>query len=167
LATNNSRKPIALYIAVAFAVGVGLAALWTFAGFGGGNPAHQTPNLMPAEAPMKAEAAAEEAPPPPADYTLVSGEVLNLTAAELPNDRPVILGLSLAVASPNSDPLDAIIMHDSGRRLDVKAEIVGAAKQSAYLEVEPGWLSPGDYLIHLKTNELTHLPLRRYPIVVR
>lgn len=167
MATNNSRSPIRLYIAVAFALGVGLTVLWTLAGFGGGDAATDTPGAMSAQAPMQAPATYEQAPPPAADYTLVANEVLILEAAELPRDRHVTLGLSLAVASPNREPLDVIIMQASGRRLDIKAKIVGAANQSAYLEVEPGWLSPGDYLIHLITHELTHLPVRRYTLVVR
>jgi hypothetical protein len=121
---------------------------------------------MSARAPGEAVTSAAELAPP-ADYTLVSDELTTLDAATLPRDRPVTLGLSLPVASANRTALAATIVDESGRRLDAKAAVQGTENQSAYLEIDSSWLAPGTYLIHLTTNEPSHLPLRRYPLVVR
>ena len=161
-----------MFLAVAVVVIAGLVALWTLGGGGGdvatgpGNPVQSTRQ----EALSPAEPLGEDAAPPSAiaaDYTLREGERAILIAAEFPTDRPVTLGLTLPVPLTSSTPLKAKIVDGNGRELDALAMVQGEERRSANLDIEAGWLSPGDYLIHLITTERTHLPLRRYPLEVR
>ena len=82
-------------------------------------------------------------------------------------DRPVELALVLAEPAAGVAPLSLRILDGNGRELRLHANISGDDRMSASLKIEPGWLSPGAYLIHLRTTERTHFPLRRYPFVVR
>jgi hypothetical protein len=101
------------------------------------------------------------------DYVLVFGERTTLVAAELPEDRPVVLGLALPVPATGAASLPVRVRDDSRRDLTTHAVVEDAALGTAHLEIEPGWLSPGEYLLHLTTTEPSHLPLRRYSLIVR
>lgn len=161
--TNDSRSPLVLWLAIAFAVGVVVTVVWRFTGMADTQPSLEASRSTPAQASRPSD----KKQPAPADFTLLDRETITIDFAAIPLDRPLLLDLALPVASPNSDALKATIVDVTGRRLDVLAEITGETKLSAYLEIEAGWLSQGTYLIHLITNERTHLPLRRYPLIVR
>ena len=103
----------------------------------------------------------------PADFTLLVAETTTIQSSEFPRNRPVRLGLKLPVPAKRFEPLRAKIVDANGRTLDAKAMVQGTEKDSANLEIATGWLSPGHYLIHLTTQESSHLPLRRYPLEVR
>ena len=64
-------------------------------------------------------------------------------------------------------PLQAQLRDTRGRALDLLAAVEVDGRMSARLEVEPGWLLPGSYLVELRTTERSHFPLRRYPLEVR
>jgi hypothetical protein len=172
VAPTNSRGPLVLFLAVAAVVVAWQAALLMLGDDADEvpPPAHVTPappEPEPAPQAPAASAEADAAPTPPADYTLTVGEVATLVASELPKDRAVTLGLTLPVASRDATPLRAKIVDANGRTRDAKATIQGATRQSAHLDVDPGWLSPGTYMIHLTTNEAAVLPLRRFVLQVR
>jgi hypothetical protein len=59
------------------------------------------------------------------------------------------------------------VVDTSGRELRAQAIVQGRERASANLDIEPGWLVPGTYLIHLTTKERSALPLRRFPFEVR
>jgi hypothetical protein len=103
----------------------------------------------------------------PGDYTLRSGELLRISAADLPTDRPLELDLVLGEPSAGGQPLAARLVDETSREIELRANPTGDQRMSARLAIEPGWLRPGTYLIHLRTTERTPLPLRRYPFEVR
>ncbi|MBW2293361.1 MAG: hypothetical protein JRG89_02490 [Deltaproteobacteria bacterium] len=169
MAPNSSRNSIVLFVGVAFIVGAALALLSTFRG---DDEDLATPNseaAAPATPGQRAASDEVEIVPPviPADFMLQAAETAVIRSSEFPHDRPVRLGLILPVPATRFEPLRAKIVDTNGRTLDAKASVQGAEKKSANLEIETDWLSPGRYLIHLTTQELSHLPLRRYPLEVR
>ncbi len=169
MAPKSSRNSIVFFVGVAFIVGAALALLSTLRE-GGGDLS--TTDLEATARPAAGQPAATdevEIVPPviPADFVLQTAEIAIIRSSEFPQDRPVRLGLMLPVPATRFEPLSAKIVDENGRTLDAKASVQGAAKQSATLEIETDWLSPGRYLIHLTTQELAALPLRRYPLEVR
>lgn len=169
MAPNSSRNSIVLFVGIAFIVGAALALLSTLRE---NSEDLATPDSEAAAPPAHSQPAAidevESAPPViPADFMLQTAEMAVIRSSEFPPDRPVRLGLMLPVPATRFEPLRAKIVDADGRTLDAKAFVQGAEKGIANLEIETDWLSPGRYLIHLTTQELAALPLRRYPLEVR
>ena len=134
-----------------------LVALWWLGGSGNrSNPASPAPRPAPPAAPSG-----------PADYILQSGELERIDRSALAAGRPVSFDLTLAEPSRNAEPLPAQLRDSRGRVLDLLAAVEVDGRMSARLEVEPGWLLPGSYLVELRTTERSHFPLRRYPLEVR
>jgi len=172
MASIGARGPLLFFLVVLIGVVAWQVVLWTSGGdeAPASVPVALSPPPPPAPPPAPEPVAQMPPRPPgtPADYTLVSGELATLDAADLPADRPVALGLTLPVPSRTSGPLQARIVSGEDRReLALEATVHGDERGSATLEIDPGWLSPGTYLIHLKTAEPSALPLRRYPLQVR
>lgn len=167
MAPKNSRNSIVLLVSIAFVVGVALALLSMFRGDGG------TPSIAGSEAgeaPGPEASASEAAAVPPvipADFSLQAATMATLRSSEFPRNRPLRLGLILPVPATRFEPLEARIVDEDGRMLKTEATVQGEGKESANLEIETDWLSPGRYLIHLTTQESSHFPLRRYPLEVR
>ncbi len=159
---RDRRRLVAL---VAAAVAIGLWALRSFyGGEGGADPASPAPPRHPIDVPDSAPNAALARP---GDYTLRSGEIIRISADTLPVGRPVALDLVLAEPSRNAEPLSTQVRDTRGRVLDLFATLQGDERTSARLEIEAGWLSPGDYLVEVRTTERSHFSLRRYPLEVR
>ncbi len=51
--------------------------------------------------------------------------------------------------------------------LEIRGALHEADRRSARFELQADWLSPGRYIIEMKTTERTHFPLRRYVLEVR
>lgn len=169
MAPNSSRNSIMMFVGIAFVVGAALALVSTFRGDGGDVATPDSEAAAPLVPGQRAASHEVEIVPPviPADFMLQTAETAVIRSSEFPQDRPVRLGLMLPVPATRFEPLRAKIVDENGRTLDAKAFVQGAEKASANLEIETDWLSPGRYLIHLTTQELAALPLRRYPLEVR
>ena len=139
------RDPRRLVALVAAAVVIGLWALRSFSdGEGGADPASPATARDPIDV---ADSAPNAALAGPGAYRLRSGEVKRISADTLLNGRPVALDLVLAEPSRNAEPLSTQIRDGRGRVLDLFATVQGDDRTSARLEIEAGWLSPGDYLV--------------------
>ncbi len=160
--TKAGSLRLVLVALVAAASAIWIWARWTFDSGGGDADGGGTSPVAAVADPEQ-----DSTGPRPADYTLRFGESMQISAAALPNDRPVELALVLAEPAAGVAPLSLRILDGNGRELRLHANISGDDRMSASLKIEPGWLSPGAYLIHLRTTERTHFPLRRYPFVVR
>lgn len=101
------------------------------------------------------------------DLTLLAGDTLEISADALPAGRPVALNLDLAEPSANGDPLAGRIFSEGRVPLDLSAAILGDERRTARVEIDADWLSPGRYVIEVRTTERTHFPLRRYALEVR
>jgi hypothetical protein len=104
----------------------------------------------------------------PADFSLLSGETLEISADALPAGRPVALRLQLGEPSANAAPRPGRILVEGREPLELRAAIEGEDRLTARVEVEAGWMAtPGRYIVEIRTTERSHLPLRRYAIEVR
>ncbi len=160
---GRTRGPALWILVVATAVAVLLLVLWSSGGRspGGADPAPAPPS---AARPLKA---ADREPATLADYTLRSGEIAKIELAAPSGDRPLALDLALGEPSRTAEPLAAQLRDMNGRVLDLPAAVAVDGRMSARIEIEPGWLSPGSYLVELRTTERSHFPMRRYPLEVR
>jgi hypothetical protein len=92
---------------------------------------------------------------------------LEFARSELPSSGAIPIAFALGKPSADAHPLPAQIFSMSDQRqFDTEARL-DAARSTATIEVDAGWLGqPGTYLVQLKTTEAP-LPLVRYVIVVR
>lgn len=172
MSSNRSFNPIALLLVVVFVAGAGFVLFMLPSG-------DQIPAARPSIAKPEPATTRDAASEPmvdetdavvrniTADFALLFGEKTTLKASDLPKDRPVVLGVVLPVSSTNLQPLRVRIVGETGRMVALKALVQDGEPQSANLEVAQGWLTPGTYLLHVSTNEATHLPLRRYVLEIR
>jgi hypothetical protein len=116
----------------------------------------------------------EPATPPPSPsagsarkaLSIDSGATLEIEAQALPTSGP--LAVELLFPEPSTaTALPVRILSEDGRILHLQAGIPEQDARRASVEIPPDWLSPGRYVVELKTTERTHLPLRRYALEVR
>jgi hypothetical protein len=147
--------PLLLVVAAVGVAALLVALWWKGDGSGPKGPA-------PPPASWRASAA-----PRSADYTLRPAELVKIDQAALPAERALLVELVLAEPSTHAEPLPAQLRDTSGRALDLLAAVELDERSSARVEIEPGWLRAGSYLIELRTTERSHFPIRRYPFTVR
>lgn len=174
MAPTSSRAPLVLFVTVVVAVAVYLVGLSLF---GGSQLPQASQPIREERIEPVVEPVLEVAPATAMsaiDYTVDLAQITTISAKNLPVGRPVTLGLTLPEPAPLATQLTAKIVDESNRELDAQALVVGRSPTgegaeeggTARLEIEEGWLTPGTYLIYLKTTEKSHFPLRRYPIEV-
>ena len=88
------------------------------------------------------------------------------TVRILPTDGPLVLNLELAEPIPDGGTFPARILAPDGRAFETRGEPAGGGLRFARVELQADWLTPGRYIVELKTTELSHFPLRRYALVV-
>jgi hypothetical protein len=155
----------ALLAALGCAALAGAAALWlaSAGGVAARRPAHPAAQVQ-AEAPTPAQAPVDAARA--GETLLAKGETLVLDAATLRPGTPVALRLDLEVASRSDEPRPVRVYSTDGRALELQASL-GAQRSEANLELDPAFLTPGRYMVEVKTTELSPLPIRRYVVEVR
>jgi hypothetical protein len=79
----------------------------------------------------------------------------------------VVLDLQLGEPSADDEPLAGRILAEGRAPLQIAGAIGGEDRRIARVEIPAGWLSPGRYIVEVRTSERTHLPLRRYALEVR
>lgn len=160
----------------------GFAALAVYAVvMGGGDvPGPQAPTpleRLPARGPAPAPEATDEAsaaedapievPPSDADVVLVSGVTAGpVHARALPTDAPASIDLVLPITIEGAEVLAARILAEGREPLILEGAVRGPNREVVRLEVPPGWIEPGSYLIEVKTTERSHFPLRRFALIV-
>lgn len=106
-------------------------------------------------------------PAPDAAITLTSGQVsAPLIAGAFAPDALLNVDLALPVSLATSEPLWARVVAAGREPLMLDGLIRGADRNTVRVEVPAGWLTPGDYLVEIKTTEQTHMPLRRFALTV-
>jgi hypothetical protein len=152
---------IALLLAVAAIVVVGGRGP---AGPGASPGAPRRPGAVSPPAPPSepaARGAGESAP-------LESGATLEVSRRALRGGAPLVLELRLGEPDAGVEPLSGRIVVAGRTPRDLTPSLVGRSGSLARVEIDADWLaSPGRYIVEVKTNERTHLPLRRYVLEVR
>jgi len=158
-------------IAVAVAVASGLRICWSPVSPENPSPGareESPPRAAVASDPPTPREAAPELPAPNLDgLVLRSGATLEIARASLSSDEPVVVNLLLPEPSRASEPLAVRVVAFDGRTLETRGALHEADRRSARFELQADWLSPGRYIIEMKTTERTHFPLRRYALEVR
>ena len=131
---------------------------------------------VPAPGAPVAEVPAAEASPAPAELPLepvsesyaipIRGRIA-ISASSFAPDVPVALDLELPDAIRGSDTRPVRVAAVDGRQMRTTASVRSGAGSGIRLELAPGWLVPGRYLIEVTTDEKTHFPMRRYVLEVR
>jgi hypothetical protein len=166
---HPSAPPTPRHAALAFAVGVALAATalaiaewdrpptWReVAQSRAASSAHQSPGQ-----PSRSAAPGSAAAPLPAFATL------ELARADFPASGPLRLSLGLAEPSADAEPRPVSVLSIQDQRVYSTQARLDAARMVATIEVPTDFLQPGTYLVQMKTTERVTFPLRRYVIEVR
>jgi hypothetical protein len=135
----------------------------------------------PAEAavpqPATADASAPETPPSETGERLAeglrggepavaAGETLEVDATKLVPGEPLAVRLVLGEPSRTAEPLVGHIYAADGRVLELEG-VLGDDRLDARVEIDSSFLTPGRYLVDVKTTEATHFPIRRYVLDVK
>lgn len=99
-------------------------------------------------------------------HSLGTGGRVEITIDPEQPDRPVAFRLELGESPPNAEPPGVRIIATDGRILELEGALADD-RMTTSIEVPTEFLSPGRYMVEVKTTELTHFPLRRYVIVVQ
>jgi hypothetical protein len=100
------------------------------------------------------------------ELRIETGGTLVLEAAKLEPGRPVVVHLVQGEVSRSDEPNPVRIASVDGRELLLEGHL-GDDRKDARLEIDPAFLTPGTYLVEMKTSEYSHFPLRRYVVEVR
>jgi hypothetical protein len=98
-------------------------------------------------------------------HPIESGRTLGIERRDLPDGTPLLLDLQVPAEVIPEEPALRVIATD-GRVLETVGQS-GDREGSVRLPLDPAWLSPGRYVIELRTLEREHFPLRRFAIEVR
>ena len=139
--------------------------------------AQRTASTSPATETVAGQEAAAappiEATTPPAlavpegfDHVIGSGATLAFDESELAGRPPLVIALDLEVASANDEARPVRVISDDGRVIELEGPVDAATRTKATLRIDPEWLTPGRYVVEVKTTERSHFPLRRYVIEV-
>ena len=100
-------------------------------------------------------------------FDLTAGETASISAQDLTSGSPLVLDLLLPATLPSADALPArIISMDGNGELKLPDAVVATDGNRVRVQIESGWLSPGNYQIEIQVSERSHLDLRRYLLEV-
>jgi len=125
--------------------------------------------------PKSGQAESEPPGPPPAravdapqagEIGIVAGETIEIDSKSLEPGRPVVVRLDLGVPSRTDEPRPVRLLGPSGFVREGQGAL-GEGRGSARYEIDAAWLTPGRYVIEVKTTEQSHFPIRRYALEVR
>ena len=161
---SSSRLAVAGLVAVGVAVG-----LWLLLGDGTGTKDEKTGSDD------AATTAGESLPTPPATprpgarapaLRVTENGRLTTTLSELRDGDGYALGLDMPDAARGEGVRDVKVVDVRGRVLELKGEPVDGAGTGLRIDIDPGFLEPGRYMIQVMTAEATPLPVRRYVLQI-
>jgi hypothetical protein len=135
-------------------------------------PADSTPPPPSKPAPTAQEFAAafRSRPEPPSASGLPTVEAhgtLVLESSEISTEEPLVIGLVVGTPHPEDDPLPVRIISLDGSELKTEAFPAGEEGSELRLEIAPGILEPGQYLVMVRVREKSALPGRRFVLEIR
>jgi hypothetical protein len=131
-------------------------------------PASETDSSTPVTPSEAPEPIGPEPTGPPAPALRIpEGGRLSLEAASLPEGEPLALGLDLGDEARGATPRPVVIVSTDGRRSEAFAVPTAGRGSGVRLELEPGFLAPGRYMLQVTTAEKIPLHFRRYVLEVQ
>jgi hypothetical protein len=100
------------------------------------------------------------------DYRFPESGRLRIDSGMLTSGRQVTFGLALSDEELGGESLDARVIAVEGRAIDAVAVPLEGEAAGAGLALDADWLTPGTYLIQIRTKARTPLPLRRFVLEV-
>lgn len=91
---------------------------------------------------------------------------LTIAYSELPRHKAISFALPMIDGAIGDAPLPARVVDIEGRVIDTVVNPVADDPTSATLSLDPDWLTPGRYMIQLRTLEQSALPLRRFVLII-
>ena len=158
-----------LWIGVAAAAGIGgLIAIGTWLATGGtqDGPERRVESSVPAPTPAPASHAAVDIVGSGIPRIAAQGR-LTLDVAALPSAGLLTLDLELPDNARGSSERAVKIISTDGRRADTTARPLPGAGSGVRLELDPGFLTPGRYMIEIDTDDRHPLQIRRYVLELR
>ena len=98
---------------------------------------------------------------------IAAGGRLTLDEAALPDEGPLTLALELTDEARGSGQQAVRVISTDGRRIDTMASPLPGAGSGVRLEIDPGFLSAGRYMIEIDTEDKHPLQIRRYVLELR
>jgi len=149
--SNHSQ----VWVAIAAGVAVFAAATW----FIGEETSDRTQNT-PRETPQAEPAASPGMSDPP--LRIAQHGRLSLDLSALPEEGPLSLVLDLPDEARGQGLRTLRIVSTDGRRIDTTASPLAGTGTGVQVDIEPGFLTRGLYMIEIDTEEKTALQIRRY-----
>ena len=105
-------------------------------------------------------------PEPAPDIQFLDKARLTVAYEELPKHNAITLALSVAADSISNETLPVRVVAVDGRVFDTVASPAPDNPSIVSMSIDSQWLTQGSYMIQLKTQERTALPLRRYVLII-
>jgi hypothetical protein len=106
-----------------------------------------------------------------AGWSIEPGMALAIARSELPERGIVPIDLDLGEPSTTTEPLSGRILSfdesRSNRERPLLGKIITDDRATTRVGLPADFLTPGTYLIEIRTTEESHFPLRRYRLEVR
>jgi hypothetical protein len=129
-------------------------------------PERSVESSVPASRPAPASQAAVDIAGSGIPRIAAHGRLI-LDVAELPSAGLLTLDLELPDNARGSGERAVKIMSTDGRRADTTASPLPGAESGVRLELDPGFLTPGRYMIEVATDDKHPLQIRRYVLELR
>ena len=160
-----SERNKRLAIAVGAAIAIACLMLWIANQLGGGasvNPPATTPAQAPApaKAPVSSSDELER-------HHINRDERLLLDAHDVSGAESLHVTLEFPDAWRGETPRPVRVVSGDGRAIEVIASMEAAGEELIEVEIATSDLTPGPYMIEIKSAERTPLPLRRFVFEVR
>src|SRR5688572_21865753 len=157
----------AFLVGLLLALGVGYALRPTPGPVATPGAAPAAPPVAPQPAPVTPDAPKPAASTAAGTPIAKAGGTLQLDRASFPASGPVRVSLELPVASADDSPRPVRLVSQPDHRILEIDGAIESGRTAATIAVDSSYLQPGTYLIEMQTTEQSHLPLRRYFIIVR
>jgi len=125
----------------------------------------QSPGRMAGDA-ASAPAPTESATPAQAK-PLAPFATLDLSRANFPASGSVVVQIDLGAPSADDSPRLVRMFSQTDQRGILTEARLDATRTIGTIELDPGFLQPGEYFVEVTTTERSAFPVRRYAIVVR
>jgi len=101
-----------------------------------------------------------------AELRIEAGGRLSLERGALPHDGPLVLALAVTDEGRGTSLRTVRVGSTDGRRVDTTAAPLPGPGSGVQLGIDPGFLSPGRYLIEVDTVSSSPLRLQRFVLEV-